>query len=348
MISFYPGPSQLDSKIDTYLQDAVKEGILQANHRSEDFMSLYRYTTDLLHRKWALPKDYSVIFTSSATEWWEIVAQSLTKQESLHLGNGAFAEKWFQFAKAIHQGSRYVPFAPGHWLEPSSLGASPEVLAITQNETSNGTQVPLWLIREYREAFPEAILAVDATSSLGGVCFDFQMADVWFGSVQKCMGLPAGLGIGLISSRAVSRAKEIGNAHYNSLMRMVENADKFQTHYTPNVLGIYLFMRVLKSRPSLAKTAAKLEQRATALYRFFEEDTPYPPLIPSGGLRSDTVLCLQATEENLAALFPKSKKKGISLGKGYGQWKGNTFRIANFPALKTKHFQKLKSFFKRK
>jgi phosphoserine aminotransferase len=320
----------------------VQEGILQQNHRSEAFMSLYRYTRALMQKKWNVPEDYVLLFSSSATEWWEIIAQSLTERASLHWGNGAFAAKWFQFAQAIHPDSRYIEWGLDAWPDPQSAGKHVELMAITHNETSNGTRVPMWYIRELQMAHPEALIAVDATSSLGGIDLDFSLGDVWFASVQKCLGLPAGMGLALLSPRALEKASSLGGSHYNALHKMAEQARNFQTHYTPNVLAIYLLMRVLKSRPAIHEVSKKLIERAEHLYGFFENHTPFPPLITNPELRSDTVLCLSANEKDQQKLFAKAEAKGVLLGKGYGALKSSTFRIANFPALKSKHFAKLK------
>jgi phosphoserine aminotransferase len=35
------------------------------------------------------------------------------------------------------------------------------------------------------------------------------------------------------------------------------------------------------------------------------------------------------------------KAKGITLGKGYGEWKNDTFRVANFPAITDSEFEYL-------
>lgn len=342
MISFYPGPSQLDSGIPAYLSDAVSEGILQQNHRSEAFMALYRYTRALMQEKWNVPEDYLLVFSSSATEWWEIIAQSLTEKASVHWGNGAFASKWFHYAQGFHPDSSYLDLGFDAWPDPKMAGKKVELMAITHNETSNGTRVPLWYVRELQLAYPDALIAVDATSSLGGIDLDFSLGDVWFASVQKCLGLPAGMGLALLSPRALHKAEKLGGHQYNALHKMAEQARAFQTHYTPNVLAIYLLMRVLKDRPAIHKTGRKLIRRAERLYAFFDEKSAYPPLISNPERRSETVICLKASEEDQKTLFAKAESKNMLLGKGYGVWKSSSFRIANFPALKSKHFTKLK------
>ena len=80
-------------QVATYLQDAMNEGILSQNHRSTPFMEMLKVCISVFKQKQNIPDDYEVYFTSSATECWEIVSQSLVKNHSHHIFNGAFGEK---------------------------------------------------------------------------------------------------------------------------------------------------------------------------------------------------------------------------------------------------------------
>lgn len=348
MISFYPGPSKVHEEIKSYLQDAYNEGILSINHRSQEFISLNRFTNNLLRKKLSIPADYTIIYTSSATECWEIIAQSFIKKNSVHCYNGAFGKKWFEYSKKLKPEIRAIEFGIEEVLDPSSLEIKreDELIAITQNETSNGTQVIDPLIYEIKKRNPECLVAVDATSSMGGIHLGFHNADIWFASVQKCFGLPAGMGILICSPQAMEVAKEIAdNNHYNSFLFMAENAAKSQTHTTPNVLGIYLLMRILKDNPKIDKTDKILKNRIHLLTAFFENQTKFIHLVDNLLVRSDTVLALKANPKILNKLKIAAEKKGIKLGNGYGEWKESSFRIANFPAHSKHDYEKLLDFF---
>ena len=91
-ISFYPGPSKVYEKVPKYVMDAYQKGILSINHRSPEFEALFQKTTQLLKKKLQIPEEFNIYFTSSATECWEIIAQSFTQKHSFHLYNGAFGE----------------------------------------------------------------------------------------------------------------------------------------------------------------------------------------------------------------------------------------------------------------
>lgn len=326
MLTFYPGPSKVYPQVADYAADAVREGIVSLNHRSAAFMAIVQETFRLLHEKLAIPTDYNIALVSSATECWEIIAQSLTAEASLHphsqpRPDGAFGKKWAEYAYKIKP--------------PTSLNNA-DVLCIVQNETSNGTQVRMETLAQFRRDF-SALIAVDAVSSMAGITFDWTLADVWFASVQKCFGLPAGLAVFIYSPAALKQAEAIGeNAHYNSLLFIHENFSKFQTPYTPNGLGIYCLMRVLQQVPSIADVSARTKKRAADWYRFFDEEminSPFRPLISDASIRSDTVIAVAGSESEIKAVKVAAQRAGITLGNGYGDWKNTTFRIANFPAI---------------
>ena len=332
MITFYPGPSKVYPQVADYAAQAVREGIVSLNHRSAGFMAIVEETVKLLHEKLAIPADYHVALVSSATECWEIVAQSLTAEASLHPHSGAFGKKWAEYAYRI---------------KPPQQLSEADVLCIVQNETSNGTQVNRATLAQFRQDF-SSLIAVDAVSSMAGITLDWTLADVWFASVQKCFGLPAGLAVLVYSPAALKKAEEIGeNAHYNSLLFMHENFSKFQTPYTPNGLGIYMLMRVLQQVPPIAEVDARTKQRAADWYAFFEQEmahSPFTVLIKDSALRSDTVIAVAGTEADIKAVKKAAQQAGIQLGNGYGDWKNTTFRIANFPAITDDEIGTLKQF----
>ena len=334
MITFYPGPSKVYPQVADYAVEAVQQGIVSLNHRSAGFMDIVKESIRLLHEKLAIPADYHIALVSSATECWEIVAQSLTADASLHPYSGAFGKKWAEYAYRIKP--------------PTNLSEA-DVLCIVQNETSNGTQVNMPTLAQFRRDF-SGLIAVDAVSSMAGVTFDWTLADVWFASVQKCFGLPAGLAVLIYSPGALKRAEEIGeNAHYNSLLFIHENFLKFQTPYTPNGLGIYLLMRVLQHVSPIAAVHAMTKKRATDWYSFFENelagrDDRFNLLIADPAIRSDTVIAVESSEPDIKAVKTAAQQAGITVGNGYGDWKNTTFRIANFPAITDEEIEALKQF----
>jgi phosphoserine aminotransferase len=347
MISFYPGPSRVHDEIPKYVKDAFTQGIMSINHRSDDFISMSEKTIKLLKQKLNIPRNYTVFFTSSATECWEIIAQSVVTDKSYHLYNGSFGQKWFDYTKRIHPLAEPLPFEVNEKLDPKKLifDLKEGIICVTQNETSNGTQVSNAIIRAIKKNNPSYLLAIDATSSMAGIELDFKSADIWLASVQKCFGLPAGLGLMVCSPQAIERVKTINEkSHYNSLTFMTEMMDKWQTPFTPNVLGIYLLMRVLENMEAIKATHDLIEERYNKWINFLKTRKNIRHFVNEEAVQSYTVIPVTADEQTIAAIKKSAKKEGILLGEGYGNYKPVTFRIANFPALKEKEIKTLMKF----
>jgi phosphoserine aminotransferase len=265
-------------------------------------------------------------------------------KKSIHYFNGEFGKKWFEYSDKI-QLACAVSFSteedlPVYYIEG-------DVVAITQNETSNGTSVAADLIRNVKNQNLEKLIAVDATSSMAGISLPFDSADIWFASVQKCFGLPSGLALLICSPQALQKSAELNEKnHYNSLEFLKEKMASFQTSYTPNVLGIFLLNRILNIVPSIEKTDKIIRERAVQLYDFFNSNSRFNPLVKNDKVRSETVICLEGEEKDIASIKEKALANGILLGNGYGKWSENTFRIANFPAHTDQDFETLLKFFK--
>lgn len=358
MSNFYPGPSKNYPEVRQYMLEAFDCGILEKNHRSADFMDMMQKTIDVFKKRFNIPADYQVFFTSSATECWEITAQSLFHGKVSFIYNGDFGKKWLKYAKINAQvkfrglttGQKTEFIETKYEIDTSiselEIQKDSDIIAWVAGETSNGTFTGNPAINNIREQHPDALLVADATSVFGGYDFDISLADVWFTSSQKCLGLPSGLGIMIVSEKALSEAEKLGERnHYNSLLDISDNFRKYQTHYTPNILDIFLLGKVAGQLENINVVSRKIEDRSILLRKFFEEHPMISNLILNPEVQSPTVLALQFNG-TLTDLFSKLKQSGIIVGKGYGQWKDDTFRIANFPAIPDSDFQLLIDFFK--
>ena len=169
--NFYPGPSRVYSNITEYIYEAYMEGFMSINHRSEQFMELYRNVKAELRTKLLVPGDYEIIFTSSATESWEIIAQSLTVKGSQHFFNGSFGEKWASYAEELTTVTK-THFGINEKLPTGDIAEGVDVLCLTHNETSNATMVSMESMKMLRAENEGKLIAVDVTSSFGGVKLD--------------------------------------------------------------------------------------------------------------------------------------------------------------------------------
>lgn len=323
MINLYPGPSKLNPSVSRFLSHLPD--VVTMNHRSDLFMNLYRSVKNKLFSKFGIPSDYEVAFVSSATECWELVAQSYTDLPFLHVSNGSFGDKWGQVSKNVGRETEFHSF---------DLNSLPDVktgrrrmICLTHCETSNGTYLPSYTISSIKRNNKDSLIAVDATASLGGIHLNFGDTDIVFASVQKCLGLPAGMGLLILSPKAIEEAKKTPDfTHYNSIQNIVNNAEKFQTTHTPNILGIYLLNNLLDVLGDSVETEMELRNRMSKIQTFYK-----PKFVCSEQeMLSPTVMAIQS--EQAQVVIDNCMENGIVLGKGYGSWKQNSFRVANFPA----------------
>ena len=344
MFTFYPGPSRIYDEVPKILNQGFREGIFSMNHRSEPFMKLVAKTKQVLRKNLKIPANYEIIFLSSATESWEIFGQSMVAGKSQHFYNGAFGEKWADYAEKLGVSIKRSQFDFNKALPLEQLDTSAEWICYTQNETSIGTHVNKKLMRMLQESKgQDQLIAVDATSSLGGIELDFEGIDFLFASVQKCLGLPPGLGILVTSPRAIEKAQAIGERnHYNSFLSVLDHSLNNQTHYTPNIPGIFLLQKTQKRVGSVSKTQKKLRERMKEWEKVIDKLKDYQWLVEDKEFRSPTVLALKCA--NPGKLKKAAFEHSIILGNGYGKWKNETFRIANFPAIKKKEIKYLINF----
>ena len=148
--NFYPGPSALHPLLSAAVNKALETEILSFNHRSKHFHHLYQSCFELLKEKWEIPEGYELYFISSATEAWEIIAQSIIGDNpSAHFYNGAFGRKSYTNTNLI------TSQAQAHYFDLNSSPIEkedlPEVLNFCLNETSNGSTISTDILARYKE-----------------------------------------------------------------------------------------------------------------------------------------------------------------------------------------------------
>jgi phosphoserine aminotransferase len=337
--NFYPGPSKIYPQVSEYFKEAMESGILERNHRSSAFEELFSTTKTLLKSKLNIPLEYEIMVVSSATECWEIIAQSFVKNKSFHFFNGAFGKKWLEYSRKIHPEAEEKSFSLDGKPSFQSVDMNAELLAFTHNETSNGTALAVDCQRKARSQFPNSLIAYDATSSMAGYDLEWELGDIWCASVQKCFGLPAGMALLIVSPKAVERAKTIGDSrHYNSFNFIRKNAHNHQTHHTPNITNIFLLNRLMQNIENVRGIHRNLILRKEYFFDELNHINKLNSLLHSKELQSDTVFCITGEQHVLKSLKEVADQEGFILGNGYGSLKNTTIRIANFPAIPNQHY----------
>lgn len=343
--NFYPGPSQVHAELPEWVVEGLHNQVAGINHRSIWFMEMYEEIRHFFRLHHHLPKGYEVLFVSSATEVWQILSQSWVKKHATHFVQGAFGKKWAEAAQKLGNEVEIIPISQDSLpaIERLRIHERTELLALTHTETSHGLSLPRLFLKNLRENYPQIPIAVDATSAMGGVQMPWELADFWYASVQKCWGLPAGLGLLILSPKIIEEVKRRKqNTFYNSLYNLLLNSATNQTTHTPNVLNIYLLKKVLETQGDIIGIEQKTHLRAEQIRMTIEKAAGLSILSSNTKLQSPTVFCIRS--QDAAVWKNKALAEGILLGEGYGELKNSTFRIANFPAISDESVQVLLRF----
>lgn len=186
-------------------------------------------------------------------------------------------------------------------------------------------------IQALHEAYPQALIAVDVTSTFGALQFEWRNGDLWFGSVQKCLGMPSGLGYLIVSPRAFEKGitknlakKDIPGWHRFEVM--AKYMKDYFTLETPNMLAIALLGRQMAVW-DLKGIEEETKRKAALIYG---AKLPWTPFIQDPLWRSLTVSHFLVDQPVLWK--KRALEAEMILGSGYGAFESKSIRIANFPS----------------
>lgn len=348
-IFFTVGPSELYFTIESHLKEALKLNVPSISHRSQEFRDIMKKAKGNLREIFQLPDDFHIIFTASASEFWDKLLINFVETNVGFISVGAFSKKFSD--TAIKWGKRgsviKSPLGSFPTNEEIQFTNYPELIGLTHNETSTGVSAPFDVFEHLRKSYPESLIAVDAVSSVPYPTFDFSNIDIMYFSVQKGFGLPAGLGIGLINEKALQKARSLRESgtlagYSDDLITIAKKASNNQTLSTPNILGIYLLSEVSQDmlNKGIDQIRRETEYKAAVMYQALDNHPQMELLVEKEELRSKTVIVAK-TEYDNQSIVSFLNDKGMVIGKGYGEAKTNQIRIANFPTHSKEQMEKL-------
>ena len=348
-IYFTPGPSELYPTIGKHIQQALDDKIGAISHRSKQFQEIYAHTENQLRTFLKLPDNYTILFLASATEIWERILQNTVAHTSFHLVNGSFSKKFYECAGELSRTGLKVEakFGEGFYPEQIAVPAETETICLTHNETSSGVSMPVADINQFRAKHAEALIYVDSVSSLPYPEFDYSKIDSTYFSVQKCFGMPAGLGVWLVNERVIAKAeamdkKGISIGTYHTLPSLLSKAKENQTPETCNVLYIYLLGKIVEDMNKIGVTEIRMaiDRKAKLVYDYLQKSKVFSPAVADVRLRSQTTIVAN-TSIGSAEVNKQLAAFDMAVGTGYGNYKDQQIRIANFPAHSEHDMQQL-------
>ena len=328
---FLPGPTHVEAEI----LDSLTAPI--TGHRSPVFRALYASLEPRLRSLFRTSQDV-LIATSSSTLVMESALVSAPGDAVLHLTSGAFSERWEAINRSLGRKPDRLAAPWGEAVDPELVRTtlrrkSYDAVTLVHNETSTGVMNPLEAIARVVREESDALLLVDAVSSLGGapVETDAWQLDLVLAGVQKALALPPGLTLFTISDRYAERASTVAHrGFYTDLLRYRDKHRQGGTVTTPAIPLVHALDRQLD-----VIGAEGLEARWERHRSMGEATAEWAAeagfeLVAAGDARSWTLTCLRPPADVAApALVADLAERGIVVGAGYGQWKPSTFRVGH-------------------
>ena len=330
---FVPGPTWVRPEI---LAEMTRP---MMGHRSTEFRELFRRINLDLKQLFATSQT-TFVMTASGTGVMQAALENCVARRVLVTTCGAFSERWYNIAESLGYEVDRLDAGWGNAVDPAELGdhlarhhrAHYDAVTITHNETSTGVtnDVPA-LAAMVREEAPDALVLVDAVSSLGGipVTFDEWAIDVCMASVQKCIALPPGITVAAVSDNALARAKKHPyRGTYFDFVAYKEKADEDSVPSTPSIPHFYALAAQLEHILRGEGLQARFDRHHRMREITHQRVSRYAKLASDPAFASNSVTAV-------APVLPpdtirnEMKKLGYTLGGGYGIWKDTTFRIGH-------------------
>jgi aspartate aminotransferase-like enzyme len=279
-----------------------------------------------------------LIATSSSTFVMEAALISTVDSQVLNLTNGAFSERWNAIARSLGLAADRVSVPWGEAIDPELVRQALrrkkyEAITVVHNETSTGVMNPIEEIARIVHEESEALVLVDAVSSLAGapVETDAWGLDVVLAGTQKALALPPGLAVFSLSEKAAERAETIERrGYYTDLLRYREKHRAGGTITTPAIPILYALDHQLDQilNEGMEQRWRRHRQMAERAAEWVE--SIHGEVAAAVGARSWTLTCLRPPSPVSApSLREKVAERGWTIGGGYGEWKGSTVRIGH-------------------
>ncbi|HEY9845402.1 MAG TPA: alanine--glyoxylate aminotransferase family protein [Candidatus Caenarcaniphilales bacterium] len=311
-------------------------------HRSSDFSKIMAEITENL--RWLHQTENDVlILTASGTGALEAgIINFLSPGDHVLVGcNGKFGDRWAEVCEAYSVNVERINAVWGQALDPDQFRQRLEAdtqkqikaVIITHSETSTGVLNDLEAINHHVKAHGEALIIVDAVTSLGAVNLPVDQwgLDVVGSGSQKAFMIPPGLGFVSVSPKAWKRYETAKlPRYYLDLGKYRKDAAKNFTPFTPPVnlmIALQATLRMMKvegleaifARHQRLMKATRAAVQALNLPLFTEDYSASPAIT--------AVAPEQVEAEKLRSVL--KKKFDIVMAGGQDHLKGKIFRIGH-------------------
>jgi aspartate aminotransferase-like enzyme len=331
-----PGPTPVPERV---LLAMAKHPI---GHRSGDFSKIMAEVTENLKWLHQTQNDVLALCVSGTGVMEAGIINFLSAGDKVLVGNnGKFGDRWAKISRAFGLEVEEITAEWGKPLNPEEFNAkltadtSKKIKAVivTHSETSTGVLNDLETINRYVKAHGEALIIVDAVTSLGAVKIpiDAWGLDVVASGSQKGYMIPPGLGFVSVSEKAwKAYEKATLPKFYFDLAAYKKATDKNSSPFTPPVnliFGLKTALQMMKEE-GLENIFAR-HQRLTKASRAGVKALGLP-LLAADECASLAVTAVQPINVEAEAIRSIMRQKfAIALAGGQDHLKGKIFRIGH-------------------
>lgn len=311
-------------------------------HRTGEFSNMMGEVTENLKWLHQTTNDVLMLNVSGTGAVEAGIINFLSPGDRILVGNnGKFGERWVEVGEAFGLNVEVVTAEWGKPLDPSKFG---EILAadskkeikavvITHSETSTGVINDLAAINSHVKAHGEALIIVDAVTSLGAynVAVDELGLDIVASGSQKGYMIPPGLGFVSVSAKAWEAYKTAKlPKFYLDLGKYRKSTAKNTTPFTPPVnliVALHTTLGMMKreglesifARHERQKNATRAAMKALNLPLFAPDECASPAItaVSVPGMEADKIRSLM------------KKRFDIALAGGQDHLTNKIFRIGH-------------------
>lgn len=329
---FIPGP--------TWVRPEILRAMSQPmiGHRSAEFKALFKKIVADLKTLFVTQQD-AFVATCSGTGLMEASLVNCVPRRVLVTICGAFSERWATIAESLGLEVDRLEVPWGKAIDPAALAdhlgqrrRHYDAVTLTHNETSTGVTNDIGgMARAVRENSPDTLVLVDAVSSIGGIpmLFDDWGLDVCLASVQKGIALPPGIAVCAVSARALDAAKKKPyRGIYFDFLQYKKHVDDDGVPSTPSIPHCFALAAQLDAMLRRETLEVRFRRHEQMRDLTIAQTAKYAKLACDPAHASPTVSAL-APVKDPELIRSEMKKRGFTLGGGYGQWKATTFRIGH-------------------
>jgi aspartate aminotransferase-like enzyme len=329
-----------------YPEVLEKMGNQMISHRSVEYKKIHLETIEMLQR-FLNTNNEVFLFSSTGSGFMEASVRNCVNKHMLSCVCGSFGKRFVEVGTSNGKQVEVLEVPLGNPITPDLLddkllkNKNIEAVTITHNETSVGLLNPLSKLAEVVKKHG-ILLLVDCVSSMGGTNIDFDRwgLDVCFSSTQKCFGVPPGLSIGCVSSKALEKSKIVENkGWYFDFINWKKYQEKQGTPMTsviPQISGLNTILKIIEDKGGNKWFFDLYYERNLRIRNGL--DKLGLTLFPKIGYESPTVNCVNAPNGiDGIVIYEKMRALGFELAKGYGTIKNKTFRIGNMGYIPSKN-----------